>query len=186
MGSPCPFLRPKNRQLRPILTASPSRIVQAMNTRHKTFIRLLFAWFAALAFTPVRTQTVDELCYDAGARVDDARVRVSWTDIETDLDDVRITYCVLRGDRDAKLAFERDAEIIYFALASVERKADRRPYTFVVKTSQGRVIRQGPAVLQPVAKQPVSCRVDVCQFFTEPRERVISVSVESGQLARRR
>ena len=88
--------------------------------------------------------------------------------------------------KEAKLAFERDAEIIYFALAGNDRKAERRPYTFLIKTSQGRVLRQGPAILQPVAKQPVTCRVDVCQFFTEPGERVISVSVESGQLARRR
>ena len=155
-----------------------------MRTRKK-FIRLLFAWFVALAFTPAGSSTIEEVCNDPGARVDDARVRVSWTDVETDYDDVRISFCVLRGDRDARLSFERDAEIVYFALASVDRKADRRPYTFVIKTSQGRVIRQGPAVLQPVAKQPVSCRVDVCQFFTEPGERVISVFVESGQARRR-
>lgn len=157
-----------------------------MNTRHKTLLKLIFAWFAALAFAPARPQTLEELCYDPGARIDDARVRVSWTEVETNYDDVRITYCVLRGDRDAKLAFERDAEIVYFALSAIDRKADRRPYTFVIKTSQGRVLRQGPAVLQPVGKQPMSCRVDVCQFFTEPGERVISVAVQSGQQARRR
>lgn len=157
-----------------------------MNTRKKHLIRLILAWFSALAFIPLGSQTIEELCNDPGARVDDARVRVSWTDVETDYDDVRISYCVLRGDRDAKLAFERDAEIVYFALASTERKVDRRAYTFVIKTSQGRVLRQGPAVLQPLAKQPVSCRVDVCQFFTEPGERVISVSVQSGQQAQRR
>lgn len=155
-----------------------------MNTQ-KTLL-LLFASMSVVAFAPARRQTIEEICFDPGARVDDARVRVSWTEVETNYDDVRISYCVLRGDRDAKLSFERDAEIVYFALSSVDRKADRRPYTFVIRTSNGRVVRQGPAVLQPVAKQPMSCRVDVCQFFTEPGERVISVAVESGQHARRR
>jgi hypothetical protein len=124
-------------------------------------------------------QTIDEVCADRGARTEDARVRIAWTDLDTDHDDVRISYCVLRGDLDAKLSFERNAEIVYFALASIDRRVDRRPYTFVIRTSTGRVLRQGPALLQPVAKQLVSCRVDVCQFFTDPGERVISVSVEA-------
>lgn len=157
-----------------------------MNTRKKHLLRLIVACTCALAFAPLGSQTIEELCNDPGARGDDARVRISWTDIGTSFDDVRISYCVLRGDRDAKLAFERDAEIVYFALASIDRKVDRRPYTFVIKTSQGRVLRQGPAVLQPLSKQPVTCRVDMCQFFTEPGERVISVSVQSGQQAQRR
>lgn len=157
-----------------------------MTTRTNNLNILLVVWLAAVAFSPGPRQTIEDLCFDPGARVDDARVRVSWTEVETDYDDVRITYCVLRGDRDAKLTFERDAEIVYFALSSIDRNADRRPYTFVIRTSNGRVLRQGPAVLQPVARQPVSCRVDVCQFFTEPGERVISVAVESGQHARKR
>lgn len=157
-----------------------------MTTRTKHLNILLIVWLGAVAFTPVPPQTIEQICFDPGARVDDARVRISWTQVETIYDDVRITYCVLRGDRDAALSFERDAEIVYFALSSVDRKADRRPYTFVIRTSNGRVLRQGPALLQPVARRPMSCRVDVCQFFTEPGERVISVAVESGQQARRR
>ncbi|MGQ0815389.1 MAG: hypothetical protein ACT4O1_13180 [Gemmatimonadota bacterium] len=149
-------------------------------------LMLLYVWFAALAMAPLPGQTIEELCHERGSRTDNAWVRVSWTDIETAFDDVRVSYCVLRGDPDAKLAFERDAEIVYLALANVDRKVDRRSYTFFVKTSEGRLLKQGPALLQPLAKQPVSCRVDVCQFFTEPGERVISVSVESGQQKRRR
>jgi hypothetical protein len=134
----------------------------------------------ALPPRPGPPQTVEEVCRSRETRTNHARVRVAWTDVATMYDDVRISYCILRGNADAKLAFERDAEIVYFALATVDKKQpDRRKYTFVVKTSGGRVITQGPALLQPLERQPSSCRVDVCQFFTEPGERVISVAVDT-------
>lgn len=142
------------------------------------FLLLSLLGITALGYAPVTGQTIDEVCSDRGARTDDATVRVAWTDLDTGYDDVRVSYCVMRGHLDAKLSFERNAEIVYLALASIDRRVDRRPYTFVIRTSTGRVLRQGPALLQPVAKQLVSCRVDVCQFFTDPGERVISVSVE--------
>jgi len=156
-----------------------------MTKRTRAVFKVFLAWFAALAMTPVPGATIEKLCSDRGGRSDDAWVRVSWTDVETAFDDVRISYCVLRGNRDASLDFERDAAIVYFALANVERAAERRAYTFAIKTSHGKTIRQGPAQLKPVARQPVTCRVDVCQFFTDPGERVISVSVEAGQSVRR-
>ena len=156
-----------------------------MTTPTRAYSRVFLVWFAALAMMPVPGGTIEKLCSDRGGKTDDAWVRVSWTDVETAFDDVRISYCVLRGNHDASLDFERDAEIVYFALANVERKAERRAYTFAIRTSQGKTIRQGPAQLQPVARQPVTCRVDVCQFFTDPGERVISVSVETGPSVRR-
>jgi hypothetical protein len=140
-----------------------------------------------LALPPRARQSIEEICRDPAGRTSDARVRVAWTDVETTYDDVRISYCVLHGDDDAALDFERDAEIVYFGLAMVHgRAADRRMYSFVIRTSTGRLIKQGPALLQPLAKQPLSCRVDVCQFFTDPGERVVSVTVETGDHARRR
>jgi hypothetical protein len=156
-----------------------------MTTPTRTYFKVFLAWFAALAMMPVPDGTIEKLCSDRGGKTDDAWVRVSWTDVETAFDDVRISYCVLRGNHDASLDFERDAEIVYFALANVERKAERRTYTFAIRTSHGKTIRQGPAQLQPVARQPVTCRVDVCQFFTDPGERVISVTVETGPSVRR-
>ena len=156
-----------------------------MTKRIRALFSIFLASFPALALMPVPDATIEQLCSDRGGKSDDAWVRVSWTDVETAFDDVRISYCVLRGNRDASLDFERDAEIVYFALASVERTAERRAYTFAIKTSQGNTIRQGPAQLKPVARQPVTCRVDVCQFFTDPGERVISVSVEAGNSVRR-
>lgn len=152
-----------------------------MNTRATIFLNLMLASSATVALAPGRGETIEEVCKLPAAHAQDARVRVAWKDLDTDYDDVRITYCVLRGDRDAKLTFERDAEIVYFALATLERKPDRRKYTFRIRTSAGRVITQGPAVLQPLSKEPQSCRVDVCQFFTEPGERVVSVAVETGR-----
>ena len=148
--------------------------------------KLLIISCTALALPPRSVHTLEEICREPGGRTADARVRIPWTAVGTAYGDVRITYCVLHGNADAKLAFERDAEIIYFALASIDKKADRRQYTFAIRTSAGRIIRQGPAVLQPTGKGLLSCRVDVCQFFTEPGERVVSVSVETGELARRR
>jgi hypothetical protein len=155
-----------------------------MKNRYLFLTMAISACAASLAASPASRQTIDQLCSDRGAKTEDATVRVAWTDLETDYSDVRIGYCVLRGDLDAKLSFERNAEIVYFALASVDRRVDRRSYTFVIRTSTGRVLRQGPALLQPVAKQLVSCRVDVCQFFTDPGERVISVSVEANKTDR--
>lgn len=149
-----------------------------MAKRYSAFLKLLLAWFAAVAFTPLRNQTVEQVCRDPAGRMDDARVRVAWTPVASAYDDVLVTYCIMRGEPTAHLAFERNAEIVYFALSTTQRKADRRAFTFVVRTSAGRLIRQGPALLQPLAKDPISCRVDVCQFFTEPGERVVSVAVE--------
>lgn len=147
----------------------------------KQLTRLFFTWIGVLAFAPLGDQTVEQACSMPAGRIDDAFVRVTWTDVANNYDDVRVSYCVLRGERDAKLAFERDAEIVYFALANVDRPAERRQYVFTIRTSQGRLVRQGPALLQPLARQPITCRVDVCQFFTEPGERVTSVAVESNQ-----
>lgn len=145
-------------------------------------------WSAVLGFlmfamaTPPATgtkppQTVEQACAVSGGRLQDARVRVAWTQLARVNDGVAVSYCILRGETDAKLDFERDAEIVYFALASDDRNVIRQSYVFTIKTSEGRTIRQGPAVLQPVAKQPQTCRVEVCQFFTNPGERVVSVSV---------
>ena len=157
-----------------------------MIKRAGSFLGILIASFPALALTPSPgARTIEELCSDRGRGTENVWVRVPWTEVQTAFDDVRISYCVLRGKPDATLDFERDAEIIYFALANVDRKADRRGYTFTVRTQEGRVLRQGPAQLQPVARQPVTCRVDVCQFFTDPGDRVISVAVESGHTRRR-
>lgn len=142
-------------------------------------IRVAFAWFLALAWAPARTppQTVEQVCSSNDGRLQDSRVRVAWTPITTVYEGVQISYCILRGEKNAKLEFERDAEIVYFALAADERTGDQKPYEFTVRTSSGRIIKSGPALLIPVANQPQSCRVEVCQFFTNPGERVISVSV---------
>lgn len=157
-----------------------------MNKPYVALAEVLVAWFALVALTPLGGQTIEETCKSREGRTFDAQVRVAWTNVDTGYDDVDVAYCVLRGAPDARLVFERNAEIVYFALSSPQRNADRRPYTFTITTSRGRVIRQGPALLQPTARQPQSCRVDVCQFFTEPGERVISVAVQAGRSPRRR
>ncbi|HEY8509830.1 MAG TPA: hypothetical protein VIL32_15815, partial [Steroidobacteraceae bacterium] len=69
---------------------------------------------------PTPPQTVEQACTEVNARFQDARVRVPWTPLPTADDGVQVSYCILRGEKDAKLEFERDAEIVYFALASEE------------------------------------------------------------------
>jgi hypothetical protein len=150
-----------------------------MHARNLSLTKLLLAWPAVLALAPLHSQTVEEACRARDARMADTRVRVAWTPVQTASDEVNVAYCVLHGDADAKLSFERNAEIVYFALSSAQPRADRRAYTFTIKTSAGRVMKQGPAIIRAVAREPLTCRVDVCQFFTEPGERVVSVAVES-------
>jgi hypothetical protein len=147
----------------------------------------VLATLLAGAHEPVPVpQTVEQACSSTQGRLQDARVRVAWTTLPTADERVQISYCILRGEKDAKLEFERDAEIVYFALAGAARNAPRKTYVFTVTTSEGRVIEQGPAALQPVAKQPQSCRVEVCQFFTNPGERVVQVTVVTSQGTRKR
>jgi hypothetical protein len=135
---------------------------------------------------PPTPQTIEQACSNPQGRLQDARVRVSWTTLPTAQDEIQVSYCIMRGEKNAKLEFERDAEIVYFALASDELNAPRRNYVFLIKTSEGRTIQQGPAALQPVARQPQSCRVEVCQFFTNPGEHVIEVTVVSSPAQRKR
>lgn len=165
----------------------PGLILQAMN-RYSLLAALMGAlWYGAVPVpAPVRPQTVEQACSELNARYQDARVRVAWTTLPTAETNVQVSYCILRGEKDAKLEFERDAEIVYFALASDDRNAPRKSYMFTIKTSEGRVIQQGPALLQPLAKEPQSCRVEFCQFFTDPGERVIEVTVVTSQGTRRR
>ena len=149
-------------------------------------MKIALAWLLTLAWTPpAPPQTVEQACANTGGRLLDTRVRVAWTQFADVYDGVKISYCILRGEKNAKYEFERDAEIVFFALASQERQVDRNSYVFTIKTSQGRILKQGPALLQPVARQPQSCRAEVCQFFTNPGERVIEVSVVTAQQPRR-
>jgi hypothetical protein len=149
---------------------------------------LLSLVLAMTAGPPTTPQSVEQVCATVQGRLQDARVRVAWTVLPTSSETVQISYCILRGEKNARLDFERDAEIVYFALASEERNAPRRTYEFSVKTSEGRTLRQGPVALLPVARQPQSCRVEVCQFFTNPGERVVEVTVvtSDGTVARKR
>ncbi len=146
-------------------------------------------WYEAVPVPAPGTtphQTVEQACSEVNARYQDARVRVAWTTLPTADTDVQVSYCILRGEKEAKLEFERDAEIVYFALASDDRNAPRKSYVFTIKTSSGRVLQQGPALLQPLAKEPQSCRVEFCQFFTDPGERVVEVTVVTSHGTRKR
>ncbi len=152
---------------------------------HLSLLFALAAVFWPGPATKTSPQTIEQVCAHPGGRLPDARVRVAWTRLPVEAD-VQVSYCIMRGEKDAKLEFERDAEIVYFALASDDRRAPRKTYVFTVRTSEGRVIEQGPAALQPPARQLQSCRVEVCQFLTNPGERVVEVSVVTSDGLRKR
>lgn len=128
---------------------------------------------------PCRTQSVERACEQIGrTTVDGVVVRIPWTPVRRVYDDVEVRYCVLRGDDDAP-AYARGAEIVQFALVGLGKRPVWRRYAFDVQTSWGRKLRQGPLSVRTQPGQLVMCRLEVCQFFTEPGETVSSVSVET-------
>ncbi|HET9986573.1 MAG TPA: hypothetical protein VFQ38_23550 [Longimicrobiales bacterium] len=125
------------------------------------------------------TQSVEHACERAGrTTVDGVTVRTPWTPLRRVYDDVEVRYCVLRGD-DAAPEYARGAEIVQFALVGLGRRPVWRWYAFDVQTSRGRTLRQGPLSVRTQPGQLVMCRLEVCQFFTEPGEVVSKVSVET-------
>jgi hypothetical protein len=83
---------------------------------------------------------------------------------------VHVEYCV------APLAGQDSAtQVVWFSLLGRGDDVDRQAYTFVVHTSLGRVLRQGPAVIQVEPKTRHSCRMEICEFLTLPGEKVVAV-----------
>lgn len=121
--------------------------------------------------------TIEAACESAQSRIGSLTVRVPWTPVRTD-GGAEVQFCVLRGSAQARLDFERNAEIVQFAVLGRDGANGRRSYRFEVRTNQGRVLRQGPSSIQAGAGFRRSCSAAVCQFFTEPGEFVSGVAVE--------
>jgi hypothetical protein len=124
------------------------------------------------------TETADEwACRGEDRRVGHGTVRVPWKRIAVVYDDVDVLYCVFTGDSDSPLAFERGAERIRFTLVGRGEQVRDGSFSFAVTTSTGRSIRLGPAAIHIAPGGQRSCRVEICQAFTDPGERVVDASV---------
>lgn len=121
--------------------------------------------------------TLEAACERSGSSVGTLSVRVPWQTAH-EAPASAVQFCVLRGAADAPLEFERNAEVVYFVVVGTRPEAKVGRYTFRVHTSHGRTIEQGPARIEPGAGFRRGCRAEVCQFITEPHERVTSVGVQ--------
>jgi hypothetical protein len=180
IGRPLP-MRPARR--RPMLSHRMSETPDGMDTVILEVVVAATAWTGPTAAAPApgpswrdRPQTAEyEACEVVGRRVGGATVRVPWTRVPAGADGVAVEFCVLRGDADAELEFARDAERIVFSLVgSGDAKASA--FAFTVRTSSGRAIDVGPAAVH-VQPKVRSCRIDVCELFTDPGERIAAVHV---------
>lgn len=132
------------------------------------------------ALTVANGLTADErACMMAGERLGHEKVRVAWTTIRTFDGDIEASYCVLRGDPDASLEFARNAERVQFTLIGRGTVAKQGTYTFLVHTTRNRTIELGPAAILVQPHNRLNCRIEICQAFTDPGERVKSVDVLS-------
>ena len=141
----------------------------------------LLVGIAAIAFVGMRggqsrPDTLEAACERAGSTIGSAVVRQAWKPALTG-NGVEVQFCVLRGAYDSPLAFERNAEIVHFMVVGTKQEAKRGRYTFRVTTTEGRVLEQGPAMIEAGPGFRRGCRADVCQFITEPDEYVSAVQV---------
>jgi hypothetical protein len=141
---------------------------------------------AALILMPVPADpgpdgltTEERACSTAGTRLGHETVRVPWTLIRTLDGEIDVMFCVLRGDSDAQLEFARDAERVQFTFIGRGTEPANGTYSFVVRTSEDRTIELGPAAVLVQPRNRHSCRVEICQAFTDPGERVKSVLVRT-------
>ena len=122
----------------------------------------------------------DRACLNEGSRIGHATVRVAWTSIRRIDDQVEAIYCVFRGDSDSPLAFERNAERVRFALVNSGDEFREGRFKFVVRTKANQRIELREASIRMAPRNQLSCRIEVCQAFTDPGDHVVSVEVRGA------
>jgi hypothetical protein len=144
-----------------------------------------FSLAAALVTRPDMPPTIhaeteeDRACKVEGSEVGNATVRVPWTSIRRIDDDVEAFYCVFTGNAGSPHPFERDADRVRFALINNADVVRDGQFQFIVRTSRDQTIELRRAVIRLAPRGQLSCRVEVCQAFTDPGERVVGVEVRS-------
>lgn len=139
---------------------------------------------AVLAIGDGPTQVVggteeDRACQVEGAEVGHAKVRVPWTPIRRIDDDVEALFCVVTGDADSPLLFERNADRVRFTLVSGASTVKEGDFQFIARTSANNRIELRRATIRIAPGGQPSCRIEVCQAFTDPGERIVAVEVRS-------
>jgi hypothetical protein len=117
-------------------------------------------------------------CGGRGRSVGDETVHVPWTRVRTVGENIGVHYCVMRGRVDASFPFLRDAEHVYFTLSRPGPGTVETTLLFTVQTSTGRIVQLGPSRIRVAPWEQPSCRIEVCQMFTEPGERIGAVDVK--------
>jgi hypothetical protein len=128
-----------------------------------------------------RAETEEErACVTEGSRIGHATVRVAWTTIRRIDDQVEAVYCVFRGDADSPLAFERNADRVRFALINSGDEFRESRFQFVVHTAENQRVELREASIRMAPRNQLSCRIEVCQAFTDPGDHVVSVEVRGA------
>jgi hypothetical protein len=130
--------------------------------------------------TPIGETEEDRACSTEGSEFGHARVRVPWTPIRRLDDEIQAYYCVFTGDGDSPLPFERNAERVRFTLTSSADVPREEEFQFIVHTSENRSIELRRASIRVAPRGQPSCRIEICQAFTDPGERVVGVEVSSS------
>jgi hypothetical protein len=141
--------------------------------------RLRGAAFTAIACLSVTvaayTQTGERPYSQTGTPcAEDLAARSTWLPIGKRDPDIEVQYCVARLPASGVVP-DSGGEVVWFSLLGKGQEVKTVAYSFVITTSQGRVLRQGPARIRVEPSKRHSCRLEICEFVTRPGEKVLSV-----------
>lgn len=128
---------------------------------------------------PVRESAEYRACRAAGSEVFGQIVQTPWTSVTTLDGEVEVVACIMRGEPDARPAFLRDADRIVFALVGHGDREVNPTVRFSVRMDSGRTLDLGPAWIRVKPDGALTCRIDICEAFGEPGERVKEIRVET-------
>lgn len=126
---------------------------------------------------PVRETAEYRACRDVGSAVAGQVVRIPWTHVRTLPGDIDVVVCVMRGEPDAKPAFLRDTDHIFFALLTRGSTVVEPTVSFDVRMESGRRVRLGPAWIRLQPDAGYSCRIDICELFGDSGDSFESATV---------
>jgi hypothetical protein len=115
---------------------------------------------------------------------EDTSGRTTWLPVGARDPDVEVQYCVARMGTTGAVP-DSGGEVVWFSLLGKGQEVKTVAYSFVIRTSQGRVLRQGPARIRVEPSKRHTCRLEICEFVTRPGEKVLSVGFKQEVRGRR-
>jgi hypothetical protein len=115
---------------------------------------------------------------------EDPSGRSAWLRVGAGEPDIEVQYCVARMGPSTAIP-DSAGEVVWFSLLGTGPEVKTVAYSFVIRTSQGRVLRQGPARIRVEPSKRHSCRLEICEFVTRPGEKVLSVGFRKETRGRR-